>query len=302
MTQHYPTREQAVRLLSYLPTRVDYDVWVRVISAIGNTFGEAEALSILHTHWSDEKPNETARKLAQRIPSINFGALVNIAKRYGWTPGRESLPNDHDKQNSRLLHTHVKQNDVPDFDVEQHSQPPLYDAEGNRLLRVAFNQNIINKPNGSIPINNKFYNASARIEVLIAFVTRIGCAFSPSQFVNQQGEYNNGADHRFWCDRRSTSWVGSEILALDFDGTMSMEDFKQSAYYKHCVFAYTTPSHTAENHRYRAVWVLPRFITEQRAYRAMVKKFIEYYNADSKCKDLARFYYGNSNAIVMGGI
>jgi hypothetical protein len=47
------TKVQAIELLSYLPARPDYDTWIRIVSAIGNSFDEATAEDILLSHFTD---------------------------------------------------------------------------------------------------------------------------------------------------------------------------------------------------------------------------------------------------------
>ncbi|HRP01653.1 MAG TPA: hypothetical protein PLE30_03295 [Candidatus Kapabacteria bacterium] len=80
-----PSSKFAMELLSYLPPRPDYETWLKVISAIGNTFPKIEADYIIKSKWRDEKPNETNYKLRNTLKNVNFGTLVYFAKQYGYS-------------------------------------------------------------------------------------------------------------------------------------------------------------------------------------------------------------------------
>jgi hypothetical protein len=80
-----PTPQFALELLSYLPHRPDYDTWIKVISAIGNTFDESTSLKILLNHFRDEKQNEHSQKLQNCLTNITFGTLFFFAKQYGYS-------------------------------------------------------------------------------------------------------------------------------------------------------------------------------------------------------------------------
>jgi hypothetical protein len=81
-----PTLEYARELLSYVPARPQYDEWLKIISAVSNTFDEGTALRLLTSKFGDEKPNETERKIKNRLSNISFATLVYYAKRYGYKP------------------------------------------------------------------------------------------------------------------------------------------------------------------------------------------------------------------------
>jgi hypothetical protein len=313
MTQQQPTREQAVRLLSFLPSRPDYDTWVKVISAVGNTFGEYEALSILHSRWSDEKPNETAYKLTKRIPDMSFGYVVNLAKRYGWQPDYSQPDYQHRTADNRMqvggnvivskqpIQT-TQAIGIEDFIIDEFCEEPIYNADGDRLFRVAFNREMVNKTK---LFTKRFFNYAVSWDTFVKLVTQDGISFAPSQFVNTKGEYKIGNDDGssfgfFYIVKRNDTWYGSEMLVLDFDKGMTIDEFKNTDFYDDCALAYTSPSHTAERHKFRAIWLLPYFITHKKAYQAMVQTLIDYYKSDPVCKDWARFYFGNSNAIIIG--
>jgi hypothetical protein len=78
------TPNEAIEMLSFIPSRPDYENWIKVISAIGNHFSEHEALSILRTRFIDETSNETQRKLRNRLKNISIGTLVYYAKQNGY--------------------------------------------------------------------------------------------------------------------------------------------------------------------------------------------------------------------------
>jgi 5S rRNA maturation endonuclease (ribonuclease M5) len=79
------SKEKAIEVLSYLPDRPDYDTWTTAISAIGNSFNNTDALSILLRKFKDEAPNQHAYKLQKRMTNVNFGSLVYLAKSFGYS-------------------------------------------------------------------------------------------------------------------------------------------------------------------------------------------------------------------------
>jgi hypothetical protein len=107
------TADTAIEMLKYLPSRPDYDDWLKIISAVGNYFGESEALYILRTRFNDETADETARKLRNRLRNVNIGTLIHLAKKYGYTfknSGITDITKAHRKYNRAL-----KKSDMPKY-------------------------------------------------------------------------------------------------------------------------------------------------------------------------------------------
>jgi len=91
--ERQPTPDFAIYLLSFLPSRPEYDVWINVISAIGNTFDLNTSIQILLSRFIDEKPNEHEIKLKNRLKNISFGTLVYYAKQNGYVPEKSTHTN-----------------------------------------------------------------------------------------------------------------------------------------------------------------------------------------------------------------
>jgi hypothetical protein len=73
-------------LLRWIPTAPDYNTWVRIISAVGNTLPEAEAETVLLAWSPDQKPGETLRKLRSRMTRVGYGSLIYQARQHGYAP------------------------------------------------------------------------------------------------------------------------------------------------------------------------------------------------------------------------
>ncbi len=85
----------AIKMLSYIPKRPDYDLWIRIISAIANHYDESTALYILHTRFIDECQNETLLKIRNRMKSINIGTLIYYAKQYGYNADKNVINSNY---------------------------------------------------------------------------------------------------------------------------------------------------------------------------------------------------------------
>ena len=66
---------------------------------------------------------------------------------------------------------------------------------------------------------------------------------------------------------------------------------------RYCALIYTSASHTEEWHRFRLVFVLPEAIEDIDEYESLVVYLQGQLPHDPSCKDAARPFYGNSNAI-----
>jgi len=171
------TPEFAKELLSFIPNRPDYNLWLRVISAIGNTFPEQTALEILNSHFKDEGFNETAIKVTQRLKDINFGSLVHFAKEYGYNFNKTDRNRFYGVFPVKAISKHVQKetqfvrfnNDVElcyrfqDYNLEERAAIFEYEggfsrlqaekiilnenpnAERERVYRIGINKDVLNK-------------------------------------------------------------------------------------------------------------------------------------------------------------
>ena len=82
-------------MLAMIPPRPDYEIWMRVASAV---FAEtsAEAGCRLLNAWSpEERTGEYMDKWRHRLKNVGIGTLVHMAKDHGYSPRRSaptSLP------------------------------------------------------------------------------------------------------------------------------------------------------------------------------------------------------------------
>lgn len=315
-------KAKAIELLSYIPARPDYDTWIRVISAIGNSFDEKTALEILKTRFRDERPNEIAYKLQNRLRDVNFGTLVHLAKQYGY----HSLNSNHTlkspvinrnfskskqginyqectKENPKLIYQFTnyefeERASIYEFEAgfERFEADELIikenpDVEKERVFRVAINKSVINKnchPETNKPykdytaLTNNWINKVVTLNQLISYIKR-GFAFMPC--------WINGI-------RKQENFLFSEIFAIDIDEGLTIERALDIPETSKALFLYTTCNHTNDNHRFRIVFALPRLINSIEVYKEIVNAFIKIYNADKNCKEPTRAFFGNNNAIV----
>lgn len=108
--------------------------------------------------------------------------------------------------------------------------------------------------------------------------------------------YFNTPDQNGEIRRANECWTSQQVFGLDFDYGMTMEEFiKISSKYKvRPIVAYTTYSHTDDAHKFRALFLLDRPVTDKRVrfmvYNALVRLFDG--KSDQQCKDEARLFYG----------
>jgi len=98
--------------------------------------------------------------------------------------------------------------------------------------------------------------------------------------------------------RKTENFISAQHLGLDFDTgdeQSSLEVLANDEFIsKYAAFLYTTPSHTPEKPRARAVFILDKPIEDAKEYSqyatALTRKFEL---SDGQCKDAARFFYGS---------
>jgi len=64
----------------------------------------------------------------------------------------------------------------------------------------------------------------------------------------------------------------------------------------HCSLIYTSPSHTADWHRFRLIFLLPEFVSDVPTYEAIVRLTMDELPCDPACKDAVRMFYGSTTA------
>jgi len=288
MTQ--PTPEYCRDLLSYVPQRPDEDTWSKVVAAVGNTFPESTALDLLLSRFTDEEPNEHAKKLRNKRVQ-DFGYLVNLAKEHGYTP----------KGNGAKYTPKIPATPEPDpvrfADADTDSL--LFNADGQRVFRLAVNRMVVNKSGSNRALIHGYTNEELTLSQ-IAKVIRQGHALCAAQMVVK----DDGTIHKL-----SSNFLQSELMFLDFDYStkdkkidmdtyIPLELFLEQDFAEPFAMIYTSFSSTPEWNKYRAMLPLPYLEKNPERYQKILKTFIEEYKADAACSDVCRAYYGNTNATI----
>lgn len=100
--------------------------------------------------------------------------------------------------------------------------------------------------------------------------------------------------------RSSENYLCGQHIGLDFDaGDLSSSMpvlLKDKFIQKYAAFIYTTPSHTVDCPRSRAIFLLDQPIMQAKNYVLAVSSLLWMFGtADRQCKDAVRFFYGSKN-------
>jgi len=133
-------------------------------------------------------------------------------------------------------------------------------------------------------------------------LTQVAEFKTPGEFLDLVTQPNGCS----WCpgifdgSRKNENWMGSDIIALDFDDGVPLQDTldKIEDPFKPNLF-YFTFSHSTDTPKYRLVWFLDEFLEDTKKYKIILKGLIEDLGADRACKDPARFFYGGSTGEVL---
>ena len=113
------TEDQVREMLSVIPHRdINYLEWMRVISAIGNSFPQVTALSLIES-WTNDEQQGLPYRLDHRLERISIGTLIYIAQRFGYDTAKlhSTAPNSR--------RTHEKMAKADKFKVN-YDQMKLY--------------------------------------------------------------------------------------------------------------------------------------------------------------------------------
>jgi hypothetical protein len=96
--------------------------------------------------------------------------------------------------------------------------------------------------------------------------------------------------------RKDECWTSQQIFGLDFDNTISFDDFMEicKRYNIYPTFAYATFSYTKECQKFRAIFMLDAPVTDKRVRSLIIESLMEVFNrkADQQCRDTARLFFG----------
>ena len=302
-----------IEALSHLP-RLPYTEWITVLSGLANEFGEENALHIAtHAGFKDERRNETAYKIRKCLKNVSFGSVVFLLRQYGIdTTSLTAIPQHHctlriapprrlntpppiqhescigrfigaDAENAEER-AGIYQFDggMSRYEAEKRVAEEFPHLHCERLYRCAVSIHAMNK-NVSCSwtqFMETFQNTALSSDTLQAMISE-GYAIAPFLMNGRKSQAN---------------WIGAELCFIDVDGTMTLEEALQMELTHHCLFLYTSPSHTEAEHRFRLVFALPYFERKIEAYREVLQKLIAAYRADTSCSDPSKFYFGNTCA------
>ncbi|HOM05274.1 MAG TPA: VapE family protein [Candidatus Kapabacteria bacterium] len=170
-----------------------------------------------------------------------------------------------------------------------------------RKYQFSINCKIKNKPNK--PTASGWKNAEMTADELVAHV-KSGFAFSPGVMLQEQSKKPSTKDIAF-----------AELLVVDVDndivvdgqkrrknpeeGYTEFDEIKSDAWLKqNLLFAYTTPSHTLQHHKFRLVFTLPKPISNPDEYKTVARAFITHFGGDLSCSNIDRMFYGNTDAEI----
>lgn len=81
-----PPVEEIRKMLAVIPEKIEYLDWMRIVSAVGNSYPEDVAFDLITAKWPDMSQGDVRYKLQRRLHRVGIGTLIYHAKRYGWNP------------------------------------------------------------------------------------------------------------------------------------------------------------------------------------------------------------------------
>jgi hypothetical protein len=296
-----------------------YKEWITILSGLANAFGEETAFHIAtQAGFRDERRNETAYKIRKRLKNVSFGSVVYILRQHHidtsalttlQSKAPSYLPSPQGLQPAHTTTRKPKNSTEPclwrfvgDVADEAEERAGIYQFDGGisryeaekrvleefsrverkRLYRCAVSVHATNKAISCSwnTFMETFQNTALSVDELKAMISE-GYAIAPFLMKGRKSQGN---------------WLGAELCCVDVDGTMTLQEALKMELTQHCLFLYTSPSHTEAEHRFRLVFALPHFERNIETYRTTLQKLIAAYCADESCSDPSKFYFGNSRA------
>lgn len=153
-----------------------------------------------------------------------------------------------------------------------------------RKLRFSINPNLVDKSSDMRLSTSGWVEIEDTVDKLIEAVQGEGWAFS---YVFLDG-VRTVANFRY-----------TDILAVDIDGGWNIEEFSTREFVRqNCAFIYTTPSHSPDEHRFRAVFVSPVGITKTSDLKAVTTSLSRRLVGDPSTTDAARVWFGSQGCTV----
>lgn len=94
--------------------------------------------------------------------------------------------------------------------------------------------------------------------------------------------------------RKTANFLCSDFIAADFDGTMRLDEALQHPFVKkYAALVYTTASHSADQHRFRVVFLLDEIISTPDRWANALKGLALWLGSDPSIKDAGRMFFGS---------
>ena len=108
-------------------------------------------------------------------------------------------------------------------------------------------------------------------------------------------------DDRGYARRTTESFLSSSIVGLDIDkDARPFHSIADDPFFKaHAAFAYTTPSHTETNPRYRVIFILEEPIRNPEEYKQLTTAIATRFSGDTNATDAVRLWFGSPNAQIL---
>ncbi len=112
------------------------------------------------------------------------------------------------------------------------------------------------------------------------------------------GEIKNGyafcAQHKPG-GRKRAGFIAAGYLAVDIDSGLTLEAARADPYFqRYATILYTTPSHSADAHRFRVVFELEQPITDPERMKQALTGLTARFGGDSACVDACRMFFGST--------
>jgi hypothetical protein len=153
----------------------------------------------------------------------------------------------------------------------------------DKRLNAETNKNELWQGNIKINLGYGWQTTEQSFEDIYEMLSAGGYAFAPALT----------SDHR-----DQTTFVSHQVALVDIDSGMTIDELKQLPFYqKYGSGYYTTPSHTAEEPRFRILYRFEAPVTDTGLMRMVYEGLLSIHGAaDASCKDPARLFFGTINA------
>ena len=172
-------------------------------------------------------------------------------------------------------------------------------------FELSINQNIVNKGDAKRPgwVNTKF-DANDLMKHILH-----GYAFSQGVLLPSVGNSKPSAadishaqllpvdiDNDVEVYDQETKTRSKRCKTME-EGYMSFDSVLEDPWFhENALLAYTTPSHTGLQNKFRIVFLLPEVIDNPNKYKEVASAFIDKFDSDKSCKNIDRMFFGHTNA------